>query len=80
MRFLRALPTVPKNCGGATIVWPVDVVVLLLFENTAGLKYWICDATEFEQGIGTHDIVYLSGCTPDEARRSAIVKDGRDSI
>jgi hypothetical protein len=44
-----------------------------------GLNYWIGDATEFEQGIGTHDIVYLSGFTPDEARRAAVVKDNTEA-
>jgi hypothetical protein len=44
-------------------------------QESRGLEYWIGDATEFEQGVGTHDVVYLSGFTPDEARRSAIVKN-----
>jgi hypothetical protein len=44
-----------------------------------GLEYWIGDATEFEQGVGTHDVVYLSSFTPDEARRGAIVKENTEA-
>jgi hypothetical protein len=44
-----------------------------------GLSYWIGDATEFEQGVGTHDVVYLSSFTPDEARRGAIVKHNTET-
>src|SRR6185437_877334 len=39
-----------------------------------GLEYWIGDATEFEQGVGAHDVVYFSGFTPDEIRRDSIKK------
>jgi SAM-dependent methyltransferase len=46
--------------------------------ESRGLEYWIGDAAEFEQGVGTHDVVYLSGFTPDEARRSAIVKNNAE--
>jgi len=39
-----------------------------------GLSYWIGDAAEFEKGLGTYDVLYYSGFTPDELRRGSIVQ------
>lgn len=39
-----------------------------------GISYWIGDAAEFENGLGSYDVLYYSGFTPDELRRASIVR------
>jgi hypothetical protein len=44
------------------------------YPEKPGLSYWIGDAVELERQIGSCDVLYLSGFTPDELRRAAVIK------
>jgi hypothetical protein len=40
-----------------------------------GLSYWIGDAADLAGALGSYDVIYFSGFTPDEERRQKIYRD-----
>jgi hypothetical protein len=40
-----------------------------------GLSYWIGDAADLVGALGSYDVIYFSGFTPDEERRQQIYRD-----
>ncbi len=52
--------------------------ILAKLAEKPGLSYWIGDAAEFEQSLGTYDVLYFSSFTPDEMRRGSMVRGNAD--